>query len=193
MHNIDLLIIESQLQRDIDQGFKEGQVLRDVLAHDGLAIGYRHVSSRAQLSNVLKDFSEEIRSKNKSRIPAIHIAAHGHDDAMSLTDGDQIPWIDFWKMFMFFADDPIILIGLSTCEGMHSTKIAQGIPKLPVAFLVGSDENIIMGDSLIGFSIFYHLLIKKELDIDDAIDSMNKGINANVFQSKLISSFEDRS
>lgn len=190
MHDIDLLIIESQLEKDKTNGFKEGKVLRDILAHDGFSIGYQHIENRGKLADLLKHFANEMAGK-ESRVPAIHIAAHGHDEAISLSDGDQVPWLEFWDMFMVFKDSPLILVGLSICEGFHSVNTAQKMPGLPIYFLVGTDKNVVMGDSLIGFAILYHLMIKKEQKIKTAVELMNKGINEDIFQCTSIATFEE--
>lgn len=171
-------------------GFKEGKVLRDILAHDGFSIGYQHIENRGQLADLLKRFANEMAGK-ESGAPAIHIAAHGHDEAISLSDGDQVPWGEFWNMFMIFKDSPLILVGLSICEGFHSAKTAREMPRLPICFLVGTDKNVVMGDSLIWFAILYHLIIKKEQTIKTAVELMNKVSNEEIFQYTSISASEE--
>ena len=91
--------------------------------------------------------------------PVIHLSMHGNQDGIALTSGENISWGELREILM-----PInasmqngLLVCLSTCYGYSGTRMDMYFDEKPPFWaIVGSGGDVTWGDSLQGFSTFYH-------------------------------------
>ncbi|HEX7870704.1 MAG TPA: hypothetical protein VF455_11395 [Chryseobacterium sp.] len=195
-----IYIIESPSNDNLDIAQLEGDALYRALELANCDVTYKLVTSLEEFSEafefIIKDFYEKKGKFNA--MPFIHISAHGDENGIELTNGDEVDWIDF-KDELENINEKIgyilmpkgysqtisrIVLCFSTCKGYNSFKIWNNEQKTcPFQAVVGPTDDIEWSDSMTAFIVFYHLSNNKQLSLDKAVNQMNNSSHlSNIFR-----------
>ncbi len=126
--------------------------------------------------------------EGEKTFPILHISAHGGENGIELTDKEFINWDELGDFLVPFneATGDVSLIGMSTCYGFHGSQMAWRLKGLPFYALVGPVEKVNWDDSKVAFVIFYHLVARRNWEVEDAVFAMNlaAGVPRGTFKAK---------
>ena len=207
-----IYIIESPSNENLDVGRLEGDTLFSALELANCDVTYKLVTSLEEFSEAFEFIIEDFYKKKGKfhAMPFIHISAHGDENGIELTNGDQIDWIDF-KDELEIMNRAIgyilvpngyspnisrLVLCFSTCKGYNSFKIWSNHQTIcPFQAIVGPTEDIEWSDSLTAFIVFYHLTNNKTLSLEEAVSIMNRASHLNnifkIFTSPEIGKIAD--
>jgi hypothetical protein len=179
-------VIESPSDLDLLEGRQEREALHRALAQVGIGIEEHLVVSKRCLARALfKVLRSPLRGGERRTI--VHVAAHGTPEGIELTSGDLLPWGELAQVFRYVNElvGGRLLLGMSTCHGLHALKMVARRPDLPFGLLVGPRDEVLWTDAHVAFLAFYHLVIAKDADPLSAVAVMNAaaGLPAGSFQA----------
>jgi hypothetical protein len=167
-------VIESPSATDLLDRRQEREALHRSLRHTGVGIEDYLVVNRQALANALVRIVRrpEIAS---ARHTVIHLSTHGSPDGLELTSGEVLDWPQLGEALRYVneAVSGRLLLCLSACHGLHALKMVAPQADLPFGTLVGPTHEVVWVDSIIAFLAFYHVLVFKELQPDEAVRTMN--------------------
>lgn len=127
--------------------------------------------------------------------PVLHLSCHSNEELLAFSSGEKMTWHEFGGL-LYELNDEIgwinndmshLAIGLSSCEGYAAAKrvIHKGKP-VPFVILIGPTEPVSWADSLVAFSVYYHLTLTDRLPggIGEGVKRMNMaaGLEPNTFR-----------
>src|SRR5260221_10213514 len=91
-------------------------------------------------------------------------------------------------------DRGAVILAMSTCMGLYGCQIARAHHKAPYNLLFGPQKSIEWSDSLTAWITMYHLFLKKNIELERAIDAMNIAAGVEPMTFAVISgeAMEDR-
>ena len=123
--------------------------------------------------------------------PIIHIAAHGCKDGFELTSGELISWemlsgyLNNLKIPMGLdaEDRGSLIVSMSSCFGLYGCQTAPAKQPSPYFLLLGPIESLDWPDGLTAWITFYHLFVKRNFELQTAINRMNlaAGFDRDIF------------
>lgn len=167
-------VIESPSDLDLLERRQEREALHRALGQVGIGIEEHLVVSKRCLARALfKMLRSPLRGGERRTI--LHVAAHGTPDGIELTSGDLLPWSSLAQLFRYVNDlvGGRLLLGMSTCHGLHGLKMVSHRGDLPFGLLVGPRDEVLWTDAHVAFLAFYHLVIAKDTDPLAAVAIMN--------------------
>jgi hypothetical protein len=179
-------VIESPSDLDLLERRQEREALRRALGQVGIGIEEHLVVSKRCLARALfKVLRSPLRGGDRRTI--LHVAAHGTPEGVELTSGDLLPWGSLAQIFRYVNElvGGRLLLGMSTCHGLHALKMVARRKDLPFGLLVGPREEVLWTDAHVAFLAFYHLVIAKDADPVAAVAVMNAaaGLPEGFFQA----------
>ena|SRR5882724_6641987 len=196
-------VIESPSPQDILHDRKEGYALVSALRLAGVPVRYFAVSNIETLEQSINEIANAPASlhhilepqftdnrvtggriaAHTIYLPSIHLSAHGNEQGIGLTDGSLVPWqqlaeiIDEINQIKGYMGSKkprgMVSLALSCCRGLYAREMLSDDKPWPVFAIIGSEQDIPWSDALTAWITFYHLLITKGLNVDDAIERMN--------------------
>ena len=127
--------------------------------------------------------------------PVLHLSCHSNEELLAFSSGEKMTWHEFGGL-LYELNDEIgwinddmshLAIGLSSCDGYAAAKrvIHDGKPA-PFVILIGPTEPVSWADSLVAFSVYYHLTLTDRLPggIGEGVKRMNMaaGLEPNTFR-----------
>jgi hypothetical protein len=202
-YHYKIYILESPSIKDISEKRNEGDSLFAALKLCNIDCMYLDCNSRESLIESTNKIADDINNRlnNKIPMPYLHFSMHGNEDAVALSNGEIVTWIDLRSILMQlnnkvrFAkfDEKIVSrfsISMSVCKGIYALKMYMPSESLnPFWSLVGPISSINWADSLTAFIVFYHSLIYKRTFITEAIIRMNSAVGSNDFKNFLDTRF----
>lgn len=147
-----VLIIESVGADDLFDRRSEGEGLQRMLHLSGVRSALRGVRGKA-------DFIEELKVFGSSDADVLHLSCHGNDSGIGFTNGEIMPWSEFYAHSDRCLDNKIL--AMSSCGAM-GTSVLSGLycagdyrPKL----IVGSPDSITWDDAFVSWGLFYGTLV----------------------------------
>jgi hypothetical protein len=162
---------------------------RDAMHHflDQLGIAHRtYVAvNRDCFAGALAKVMESPNEGTNPRIPILHISAHGNEEGIALTDGQHLDWPSLARALTIInsALGGRLILSMSSCSGASCLKAIKLEGDHPFHTLVGPKISIGWRDSLVAFTAFYNLLVRKGALPTDAAAAMNvaAGVDAGTF------------
>jgi hypothetical protein len=182
-------IIESPSANDLLDDRTEGRLLKESLKLAEIPTSYRLASSRETLSKALyRGLIDDLKKRPNNSLPILHLSAHGNKEGIVLTNEEFVSWEDLRTLLVpinkVFAGS--LIFCLSACEGYGAVRSAMNHSKeLPYFALVSHLGATAWADAAIGFSTFYHLLLKKNKSINDILPAMRLAAGDDGFVCKL--------
>ena len=168
-------IVESPSSMDLLKGETEGRVLSEAFRLAKIPMWYNLVTDKQTLVEALGQ--QLISAWNYFKMPpiAIHVSMHGAQNGVGLTSNDFVNWDELrqYLLPLFRATNGSLLISMSSCYGIFAAQMAMYEDNEPTYWnLVGNNCVLPISDLSIAFSTFYHLLIIKNRDIQECVNSM---------------------
>jgi hypothetical protein len=166
-------VIESPSDLDLLERRQEREALYRALGQVGIGIEEHLVVSKRCLARALfKVLRSPLRGDRRT---ILHLAAHGTPDGIELTSGDLLSWSSLAQIFRYVNElvGGRLLLGMSTCHGLHGLKMVSHRADLPFGLLVGPRDEVLWTDAHVAFLAFYHLVIAKDADPLAAVAIMN--------------------
>ncbi len=194
-------IIESPSFLDIIDDRREGEALSKILSLAKIKNDVYSVSDTETLEIAFNRIADDINSIKKDLGGVyIHFSLHGSTKGIALSDKTFLHWkslftfikdfnnkIDYVKLPNGIHLSPTYL-AFSVCDG-YSAKLIKNFDEdtySTYSALIGPTEPVSWSDSLLAYSIFYHNIIIKELNVTTALENMNKTVGLNeVFKVDL--------
>lgn len=178
-------IIESPSDRDIYFGRSEGALLQQAVNLNNIPCSLRLVISRDALIYALTyDLPEIIKSHN-DKAPILHISAHGFDEGIQLSNGDQITWQELREILKPICEalKGNLLLCMSSCSGISSCRMAMDLNDThePFFAVIGHPDKPTWPDTAVAYATFYHL-IAKGFQIAEAVNAMKVASGDSSFQ-----------
>jgi len=166
-------IVESPSSKDLYEGRGEGVMLLRALELAGIPSFHKMAVNRELLRDALtKGFIDAVKAGGL-RPPVLHLSAHGFEDGIGLTSGEVVQWWDLGGLLGVLNDTVHgqLMVSMSSCKGLHGTKMVCSKGNLPFLALIGSQGEPTWPETAIGFAAFYHNLAESG-DLDESIDAM---------------------
>ena len=173
MSNAFVALIESPSADDLMDGRTEGKSLCSALELAAIPHSYRLAVTSDTLSKCLQSQLLEI-SREKQKLPILHISAHGNANGIGLADGTYVSWVQLRTLIAWLNVEMNgnLLICMSSCGGAGAGAMAFHTDEEPPYWkLIGNVGDVIWSDSSVGFTAFYHNLFKYG-DVDLAYNAM---------------------
>ena len=185
-----IYIIESPSFMDIFENRSEISALSDMLNLANIENQVYKVSDRETLELAFKSIADDFNSLSKKIVVNIHFSLHGSEDGIALSDNTIIEWEEFSKIikelneaigYIRLGDKRISFLALnfSVCNGFSARKIEEYSSDQLFYSLIGPTQTVSWADSLIGFAVYYHNLLKKNVIVKKAIENVNLILNEN--------------
>jgi len=198
-----VLIIESPSPRDILDVRTEGEALSSALRLASIPNDYfRPVNSQmlkecfSRIQVAVRPFTQVVPGQPAERtvfVPYFHFSAHGNDDGLGLTSGEFVLWSELRDILINFArsagymgskEVALFSVTFSTCKGSNARKMFSSKGTQPCVAVVGPSHDVSWADSLTAFVTFFHQMIEKNKNAEDAVRIMNDAAGlTNVFQA----------
>lgn len=171
-------IIESPSPEDLLDGLSEGATLCNFLQIAGVPYLYNLVVDRQRLDEALT--VRVMQGLQRNLVPVIHIAAHGGEEGIQLTDqrknGELVTWKELAALLapINTASGGKLGIGLSCCRGKHGKSMAHVVKQehLPVSWIVGTEQDANYCDLALAFVSFYRALQRGTADAKVVFDAI---------------------
>jgi len=139
-------------------------------------VRYTPVGTKRQFFQTLQAIAEEARLY--SRIPILHIEAHGCDKGIEVTSGEFIEWAELKDALAEInaITGLNLLVLMSACGGAHLLSIIQPADRAPVYAMIGPHRVVKAWEIETGSLAFYRTLFEKADGIA-AWQAMNDAIN----------------
>lgn len=158
-------VIESPSNADRDQDLREGNALVEALRLHHIHVTLHDVRTSAAFNSSFVDIADWhlARTEDRDLVPAVHISAHGNQDVISLTSGEDVPWshIDE-RLGKLRGVCGGLILAMSSCKGFFASKIAL-LENSSFDWMVGSTTEPDWSETLVGFSTLYHQLNRELL------------------------------
>jgi hypothetical protein len=169
-------VLESPSHDDFYSSRSEGDLVAKAVGLNQIPCKVRSVTSREMLERALRlGFYEEMLN-HPSRVPILHLSAHGDSEGIAFTNGSSITWLelrDYLKpLNSAFAGN--LLLCMSSCEGYQACRMAkyQGDLQFPYGFMVANIGKPTWAEAAVAYAAFYHYLAAGQR-IPDAVTAMN--------------------
>lgn len=178
-------IIESPSDQDLINNHAEGRALCEALHASGIPSRYCTAASYRTFSLAMtRDLTDAWNQFRQP--PVLHLAMHGSRDGLGFTNGDVVTWetLRLWLSYLNSYVGGQLLVGLSACFG--SAGIAMSMNNdvaRPFGTLVGNRDTVALGDLIVGFTTFYHLLLVRQRSLTDAVAAMRQASGNDRFAS----------
>lgn len=196
-----IYIIESPSFLDMIDNRKEGEALSRILSLANIKNDVYSVSDIETLKIAFNRITDDINSIKKDLGGVyIHFSMHGSNEGIALSDKTFLHWEylfslikDFNNKIEYIALPSGLLISptylsFSVCDG-YSARLIKSFDEdnySTYTALIGPTQPVSWSDSLLAYSIFYHNIIIKKLDVNMALENMNKTVGLNeVFKVDL--------
>src|ERR1039457_736165 len=140
MSKFFVFIIESNKKEEIVAGYglSEAKALSQMLTIAGIDHKVRGVIDKYTLAQAIAEFAS-IASQSQT-FPVLHIAAHGNERGLGLTDNQLIEWRELYQMLMPAHAVRLgqFLLSMSSCFGMAAIKMAAVNIHVPLFGVVGT-------------------------------------------------------
>lgn len=174
----NVFIIESPGALDNLQGRNEREPLEAVLKAIGLQAESYNVREADDFTDKFVEITRKLKSMPAPIHPIIHISAHGTKDGIVLTNRDVVSWSNLARLLAPLNQicDDMLFVAMSACHGYHAFEMACDF-KEPYRCLVGPLGEPSWEDTLLGYSILYHLLAKRRgTNMSELISRMNTAV-----------------
>ena len=128
---------------------------------------------KSEFLSVLKTIKSDCL--NNSRIPILHIEAHGNDNSIYIASGEFITWSEI-KPFLCDINRISglnLLVIIAACDGINLAKVVLPTDRAPVWGIIGPSKVIKAGRIYEGFKAFYSELLES-FDGRKALNKLNK-------------------
>lgn len=172
-----VFIIESPSAQDNLDGKNEREPLEGVLKAIGLDATSYIVREPADFTDAFVDIANKLKNMPEPVHPIIHISAHGTKEWIELTN-NKIFWPDLAHLLAPLNEicNDMLLVSISMCHGYHAFEMAEEGNR-PYRCLVGPLKEASWEDTLVGYSVLYHLLAKKRgSSISELVNRMNHAV-----------------
>jgi len=174
-------IIESPSPNDLYYNVNEGEILEKTFP----LLGIETIKKLTTTSDLFKQaLTKDILNFSNifKRVPVIHISAHGDRNGLSLTDGSTIGWEqlkEFLRPINHTYKDTLIIC-LSACESWTGCKMTMCSGERPFFYLIGTIGAPSWRETIVGFTVFYNLLMKKQ-KFESIIEIINQASGGDYF------------
>jgi len=205
MNRLKIYVIESPSAINIFENHLEGHSLCAYFDLANIEYNYYLVVNLDLLANAFDDIYYDCINSKEPKVPVIHISAHGDENGFDLTSDEEVLWESFSSYLIpLNTEDRLlkssyseikyspIMIGTSICKGINGIRMKNHDDISPFSIFVGQNDDVEWADSLIAFSTYYHLVMKKKEVINwpQAVKIMNFSAGvADVFSYKLGNEF----
>jgi len=170
-----VFIVESPSAPDLYHGRHEGFLLQQALALESLPSVTRIAISKEAFKAALTIGITDEMKRFSQLYPIIHISAHGSQDGLQLSNGENILWNELRDLLLPLnkALQGGLLLCMSSCEGFSACQMAMLFEPGDQPFwgIVGHKGKPGWADTAVAYATFYHLLIKGS-SIADAVKAM---------------------
>lgn len=169
-------IVESPSPDDFYSNRSEGALLASAAALDGIPSVVRIVINHEKLVQALSFGIVDAAKHHPSRLPILHISAHGYDDGIQLSDGGTLSWEHLRELLIPLnkALNGGLILCMSTCKGYSACRMAMHAshnPSLPFCALVANTDEPRWSSTAVGYAAFYHRLLLGA-SVRDAVEAM---------------------
>lgn len=147
--------------------------------------------SKVQSVEELIAFLKNVRKRcvNDGLKPILHFEAHGNEDVIAIANG-EMKWTDLIPHLreIYLASGGSLGVVMSTCHGFHALKPIKIKTSTPFAFLMGSQDEITVGQIESNMILFYKELFSNG-DLESAmamVDSTFRQYNSERFFARTI-------
>ena len=157
-------VMESPSATDIYDGRSEGGCLGQVLKLNNIRCVTRTAVNKPAFVSALYTGLAEAINAETGKQPILHISAHGSTDGIQLTDGSIVSWDELRELLkpVNKALNGRLVVCMSSCKGYMGTRMAmeQLQQEYPFFALVGSGDSPTWSETAVGFSTFYHQMVR---------------------------------
>jgi hypothetical protein len=168
-------VIESPSPVDLYHGRSEGDIIKQAAC-----LNHIHCSVKTAVNSEAFEASIKLGLKQemeifKEQFPVLHISAHGYEEGIQLTSGEQLTWAQF-RLLLHPVNQALngnLIVCLSSCQGYSGTRMAMHLEDdgYPFFAIIANAETPLWSDTAVAYSTFYHLLAKGAF-IMNAVEAM---------------------
>ncbi|MEZ6209685.1 MAG: hypothetical protein R3B46_00340 [Phycisphaerales bacterium] len=142
-----ILIVESLSPEDLLDDWCEARATKDILRTINVQAHCERARSQEELETICRMFAY-------GKFDVLHIACHGCDNGIELSDGTSVDWSKLANMLGDSLADKMLV--LSACKGGCSNlpRVFQSIKSRP-ARIIGPHEDVDWDRLVIGLQVFY--------------------------------------
>jgi hypothetical protein len=168
-------IIESPSAPDLYHGRSEGALLAQAAALDEVPSVIRIAVTRDAFVAALRIGLPDAMSAYPTRLPIVHISAHGAQSGLQLSNGDVITWPQLRELLL-----PVnkslgghLFLCMSACEGYSACQMAMELEggEHPYVALIGNFGKPTWSETAVAYAALYHLVSRGTL-FPDAVEAM---------------------
>jgi hypothetical protein len=168
-------VVESPSAPDLYHGRSEGELVARAVRLDSIPSVTRTVINPVAFEAALRLGLVEAMKEMPGRIPVLHVSAHGSQEGIQLSSGDDLSWAAFEALLTPINESlgGSLVLCMSACNGYSACRMAMQKPDGPHPYLamVGNFRTPTWSDTAVAYSAFYHLLSKGH-GIRQAVESM---------------------
>jgi hypothetical protein len=155
-------IIESPSAPDLYHGRSEGALLAQAAALDSVPSVIRIAVTPDAFIAALRVGLPEAMSAFPTRLPIVHISAHGAQSGLQLSNGDVISWPQLRELLLPVNQSlsGFLLLCMSACEGYSACQMAMELEggEHPYWALIGNFGKPTWSETAVGYAALYHLV-----------------------------------
>jgi hypothetical protein len=170
-----VFIIESPSAPDLYHGRSESSLLAQAARLDDMPCETRTAINPAAFVAAFRFGLADAMKSNPSRLPILHISAHGGQTGIQLSDGSVVTWADLRTLLLPVNQSlgGLLVLCMSACEGYAACRMAMHLGNEPHPYfaLIANYGKPLWSDTAVAYAALYHL-ISKGHSFPDAVNAM---------------------
>jgi len=136
------------------------------------------VNSTNEFFDILTTIATETQISHS--LPLIHLEAHGTENGLELSSGEQIPWEEIKPYFISINDASRmnLMISVSACHGGRLTEVVLPTDRAPCRAIIAPKSEMSSDELLRDFTAYYEEMFKTR-NSDKAVARLNRGLTGN--------------
>lgn len=176
-HNFKFFVyvIESPSPVDLYHGRSEGDIIKQAACLNQIYCSVKTAVNYEAFEAALKLGLNDAMEYFKDKFPILHISAHGYEEGIQLSSGEQLTWAQL-RLLLHPINKALngnLIVCLSSCQGYSGTRMAMHLEDdgYPFFAIVANSDKTLWSDTAVAYSAFYHLVAKGEF-IVQAVQAM---------------------